>query len=147
MTEAAHNTYMTYLMNCASGATFSKLIDIKEFPDLGSAPPTLDTTTLSDRMHTYINDILDTGGGLEFTCNYTLEGYQSLQSHVGKNEKYALWFGGTETNGVVTPSGQFGKFEFEGELSCWKKGAGVGAVQEMGISIAPSTEITLATGK
>lgn len=145
MTEAAHNTYMTYLMNCASGATYSKLIDIKDFPDLGSAPPTLDTTTLSDAMHTYINDILDTGGGLKFTANYTLEGFKALQGHVGKNEKYALWFGGTESSGIVTPSGQFGKFEFEGELSVWKKGAGVGAVQEMGISIAPSTEIKLAS--
>lgn len=144
MPEKAHNTYMTYLMNCASGNTYAKLVDIKDFPDLGSAPPTLDTTTLSDAMHTYINDILDAGGGLEFTCNYKLEDYRTLQAHVGKNEKYALWFGGTETEGVVTPSGEFGKFEFEGELAVWKKGAGVGAVQEMGISIAPSTEIKLA---
>lgn len=145
MPEAAHNTYMTYLMNAgASGSTYTKLIDIKEFPDLGSAPPTLDTTTLSDAMHTYINDILDTGGGLEFNANYKLEDYQTLQAHVGKNEKYAIWFGATVTEGVATPSGEFGKFEFEGELSVWKKGAGVGAVQEMGLSIAPSTEIKLA---
>lgn len=145
MPEAAHNTYMTYLMNAgASGTTYTKLIDIKEFPDLGSAPPTLDTTTLSDAMHTYINDILDTGGGLEFNANYKLEDYQTLLTHAGKNEKYAIWFGASVSGGVATPSGEFGKFEFEGELSVWKKGAGVGAVQEMGLSIAPSTEIKLA---
>ena len=61
------NTYMSYLMTSEDGATWTKLIDIKEFPDLGSTPPTLDTTTLSDNMHTYINDIADTGGGLELS--------------------------------------------------------------------------------
>lgn len=143
MTEQAHNTYMSYLMNSTDGTVWSKLIDIKEFPDLGSAPPTLDTTTLSDAMHTYINDILDTGGGLEFTANYKLEDYKTLLGHVGKDEHYALWFGGKEVGGTITPDGSFGKFEFRGELSVWKKGAGVGAVQEMGVSIAPSAEIKL----
>lgn len=146
MAEQAHNTYMTYLMNSTDGTTWSKLVDIKEFPDLGSAPPTLDTTTLSDAMHTYINDILDTGGGLEFTCNYKLEDYKKLSGHVGKDEHYALWFGGTVTGNVVTPSGDFGKFAFTGQLSVWKKGGGVGAVQDMGVSIAPSSEVKLDEG-
>ncbi|WP_165170695.1 phage tail protein [Adlercreutzia sp. ZJ242] len=148
MTEKAHNTSMTYLMNSANGTTYTKLVDIKEFPDLGSAPPTLDTTTLSDMMHTYINDILDTGGGLEFTANYKLEDYKTLLEHAGKEENYAVWFGAKKEGEVFTPDGSFGKFEFKGELSVWKKGAGVGAVQDMGISIAPSTEIKLnqATG-
>ena len=137
----AHNTYMTYLMYSTDGTSWKKLIDIKEFPDLGSAPPTLDTTTLSDDMHTYINDILDTGGGLEFNANYTLEDYKKVEEEAGKNQHYGIWFGGKNTAGTVTPDGSFGKFNFEGELSVWKKGAGVGAVQEMGISIAPSTPI------
>ena len=145
MAEQAHNTYMTYLMTSTDGQDWSKLIDIKEFPDLGSAPPTLDTTTLSDAMHTYINDILDTGGGLEFTCNYKLEDYKKVEALVGKNQHYGIWFGGTDAGGTVTPDGSFGKFNFQGELSVWKKGAGVGAVQDMGISIAPSTEIKLAS--
>lgn len=137
----AHNSYMSFLMNSTDGTTWTKLIDIKEFPDLGSAPPTLDTTTLSNKMHTYINDILDSGGGLECTANYTLEDYKRLLTHVGKTEHYGFWFGGTESGGQVTPTGSFGKFNFQGELSVWKKGAGVGAVQDMGLSIAPSTEI------
>lgn len=143
----AINTYKTYLMKGTTSdgtTTWSKLIDIKDFPDLGSAPPTLDTTTLSDAMHTYINDILDTGGGLEFTANYTKSDYSTLEALKGSTEKYAVWFGASESNGVVTPDGSDGKFSFDGELSVWKKGAGVGAVQEMGISIAPSTVISFA---
>ena len=33
----------------ASG-TYTKLVDIKDFPDLGSAPDTIEVTTLSDKM-------------------------------------------------------------------------------------------------
>ena len=143
MAESAHNTYMTYLMTSEDGSKWEKLIDIKEFPDLGSAPPTLDTTTLSDYMHTYILDIQDTGGGLEFNCNYKLEDYKRVKQKDGIETNYAIWFGGTGAEGNVTPSGDFGKFKFKGVLSVWKKGGGVGAVQDMGISIAPSSVITL----
>jgi hypothetical protein len=141
----AINTYKTYLMKgtgSGSSTTYEKLIDIKDFPDLGSAPPTLDTTTLSDAMHTYIEDIMDTGGGLEFNANYTKADYSTLEALKGTTCKFAVWFGASESGGVVTPDGSDGKFSFEGQLSVWKKGAGVSAVQEMGISIAPSTPIT-----
>lgn len=140
----AMNTYKTYLMVKGTGAsaTYAKVVDIKDFPDLGQAPDTLDTTTLSDAMHTYINDIMDVGGGLEFTANYTPTDFKAVKAHEGSTKGYAVWIGAKETSGVLTPDGSLGKFEFDGELTVWKKGAGVSAVQEMGISIAPSTPIT-----
>lgn len=146
MAETAHNSYMTYLMSSTDGKNYTKLVDIKEFPDLGSAPATLDTTTLSDAMHTYIEDILDTGGALEFNANYKLEDYTKLLALKGTETYFGVWFGGKAdtTTGTVTPDGKFGMFNFKGQLSVWKKSASVGAVQEMGISIAPSTEIVLA---
>ena len=137
----ATNTYMTYLMHSDDGTTWLKLVDIKEFPDLGSAAPTLDTTTLSDNMHTYIDDIQDTGGGLEFNSNYDKDDYATLKALEGKEEHYGVWFGGKETSGVVTPDGSLGKWQFKGKLNVWPKGGSVGAVRDMGISIAPSTEI------
>jgi hypothetical protein len=143
----AINTSNTFLMKGTTSnntTTWAKLIDIKDFPDLGSAAPTLDTTTLSDKMHTYIADISDTGGNLEFTSNYTKSDYSTLAALAGAENDYAVWFGASENNGVVTPDGSDGKFSFKGELSVWKKGAGVGAVQEMGVAIAPSTEIKFA---
>ena len=140
----ATNTYKTFLMNGgAEGATFTKLIDIKEFPDLGQAPDTLETTTLSDHMKTYIADIIDPGGALEFNANYDLTDYETLQTHVGKQEWWAIWFGGTGQGNTLTPTGSEGKFKFKGELSVWVKGAGTSAVREMGVAITPSTPIEL----
>ena len=140
--EHEHNTYMTYLMTSSDGSTWTKLIDIKDFPDLGSAPPSLDITTLSDSMHRYINDIQDTGGSLQFTANYTYAGFSALKAVEGVEKHYAVWFGAEVVSSSLTPTGVYGQFTFKGELSVWKKGAGVGAVQEMGIAIAPTTEIT-----
>lgn len=137
----AYNTFKTYLMHKAGESnTWTKLIDIKDYPDMGSAPPTLDATTLSDPGHVYINDIEDTGGAFEFTCNYTKEGYIAVKAVQGvKDHDFALWLGATESGGVYTPDGSLGKFPFKGELAVWKLGGSVSAVQEMRISIAPST--------
>lgn len=145
ITEAPHNSYMSYLM-VKKGETYEKLIDIKDYSDLGSAPPTLDTTTLSDDMHTYILDIKDSGGAITFTCNYTSEGYAQLLEYENKEQEFAVWFGGKSVAGVMTPDGNFGKFSFAGFLSVAKTGAGVGAVQDMTVSIAPTKPIKFDSG-
>ena len=56
----------------STGNTYEKLIDIKEFPDLGGDPEMLETTTLSDKMQTYIAGIQSLDA-LSFTSNYTLD--------------------------------------------------------------------------
>ncbi len=122
--------------------TWKKVIDIKEFPDLGGAPENLETTTLSDRMQTYIAGIQSLDA-LEFSANYTLEDFKLLQKLEGKTEKYAVWFGGDEAGDTVTPSGANGKFKFSGQLSVFPVGGGVNEVVGMTITIAPSTPITL----
>ena len=121
--------------------TYEKLIDIKEFPDLGGAPEMIDVTTLSDKMMKYVAGV-QSNEGLSFTANYTKADYTALKALDGvPNEKYAVWFGGTESGGTVTPDGSNGKFAFEGELSVFVAGAGVNAPVDMNITIAPSTEI------
>ena len=139
----AISTYKVFLMHgTGSGTTsWSKLIDIKEFPDLGGEPELLETTTLSDNMQTYIAGI-QSSEGLKFTANYTKTDFAALKELEGENEKYAVWFGGTESGGTVTPDGSDGKFEFEGELSVYPVGGGVNEVVGMGITIAPSTVIS-----
>ena len=142
----ARTSYQTFLMmkGTGTGATYSKLCDIKEFPDLGKAPDTVDVTTLSDGQKVYLPDILDPGM-LEFTANYDSATYETLKALEGSTKDFAIWFGGTESQGVLTPSGSAGKFEFQGQLSVWVKGAGVSAAVDMGIGIAPSTKITKAS--
>lgn len=82
----------------------------------------------------------------------TFETVETLDGDIPMNEKstneggwdasYAVWFGGTENAGVVTPDGSNGKFSFDGELSVYPVGGGVNEVVNMNITIAPSTPIT-----
>lgn len=138
----AISTYKSFLMVKGDSA-YSKLIDIKEFPDLGGAPEMLETTTLSDRMQTYIPGIQSLDS-LEFTANYTLDEYKTLKAMENTEKEFAIWFGGTETGDSVTPTGDNGKYTFKGQLSVYVNGGGTNEVVEMTITIAPSTIITMA---
>lgn len=137
----AISSYKTFLMHKNSDA-WEKLIDIKSFPDMGGAPEMLETTTLSDKMQTYINGVQSLDA-LEFTANYTLEDYKTLLALEGTDAEYAVWLGGTESAGVLTPTGSDGKFAFTGQLSVYLNGAGVNEVNEMTITIAPSVSPAL----
>lgn len=140
----AISTYKVFLMRKQStGDTFEKLVDIKDFPDLGGSPEMLETTTLSDKMQTYIAGIQSLDA-LEFTANYTKTDFTKLKALEGATNTYAVWFGGTESGGTVTPTGTDGKFEFDGQLSVFPVGAGVNEVVDMTVTIAPSTPINFA---
>lgn len=142
----AISTYKAFLMHKAAGATaeWEKLVDIKDFPDLGGAPETLDTTTLSDKMRTSINGIQELDS-LTFTCNYDDDDFDTVNALYGKDEHYAVWLGGTESGSTLTPTGSEGKFEFDGQLSVFVNGGGVNEVVNMTITIAASTPITKAS--
>ena len=64
----AISTYKVFLMKSTDGTTYEKLIDIKDFPDLGGAPEMLETTTLTDGMQTYIPGIQSLDA-MEFNAN------------------------------------------------------------------------------
>ena len=137
------STYKTFFMQKET-STWSKVIDIKEFPDLGGAPEMLETTNLSNKMQTYIPGIQSLDS-LEFTANYTLEDYKKLKQMEGSDKEFAIWFGGTESGDTVTPTGTDGKFKFNGQLSVYVNGGGTNEVVEMTITIAPSTVISVDT--
>ena len=131
----AISTYGISLMYKATdGDTYTKLIDIKDFPDLGGSPEMLETTTLSDSMQTYIPGIQSLDA-LEFTTNYTLADYKRIKAMEGVDTAFAVWFGA---------DGADGKFNFNGQISAFPVGGGVNEVVGMTISIAPSTPITMA---
>ena len=137
----ATSSYKTFLMYKKNDA-YEKLVDIKDFPDLGGAPEMLETTTLSDSMQTYIEGI-QSQDALEFNVNYTLALYEQIEGMKGTETEFAVWFGGTESGGTVTPVGDEGKFNFKGYISIRVTGKGVNEVREAVLSIAPSTPITL----
>ena len=93
-------------------------------------------------MQTYIPGIQSLDA-LEFTANYTKADFTSLKAMEGEEKDFAVWFGGTESGGVLTPDGSDGKFEFKGQLSVFPVGGGVNEVVDMTITIAPSTPITV----
>lgn len=141
----AISTYKVFLMHVKSGTTYEKLIDIKSFPALGGAPERLETTTLSDRMQTFINGI-QTLESMEVTANYTLADYQAVKAIANTDKQLAFWFGGTEnTDGTVTPTGVDGKFNFNGQVDAFVTGGGVNEVVGMTIAITPSSVIVEAT--
>jgi hypothetical protein len=136
----AISTYKIFLMKKEEGA-YAKLIDIKDFPDLGGSPEMLETTTLSDGMQTYIPGIQSLDA-LEFNANYTKEDFEKLKDLEGTEYDFSVWFGATVEAGVATPTGSDGKFDFKGQLSVFPTGGGVNEVVGMTITIAPSTPIT-----
>ena len=142
----AISTYKVFLMQGSGSPTsYSKLVDIKDFPDLGGAPETLDTTTLSDKMRTSINGIQELDS-LTFTCNYDDDDYDTVAALDDGNEhKFSVWLGGTESGSEVVPSGSEGKFDFSGYLSVFVNGGGVNEVVNMTITIAASSVITKAS--
>lgn len=138
----AISTYKVFLM-MENDSKYEKLINIKDFPDLGGSPEMLETTTLSDGSQTYIPGI-ESLDGLEFTANYTKDDYDKLVALKGADHNFSVWLGGTVANGVATPTGDNGKFNFSGQLSVVVNGGGVNEVVGMTISIAPSSAITVA---
>lgn len=114
-----------------SASAYAKLVDIKDFPDIGGAPELLETTTLSDTMQTYIFGV-QSSDALEFTANYTKSEYDTIAALTDETA-FAIYFGKDGTNG---------SWYFNGYASVRVNGGGVNEVVGMTISIAPSTVIT-----
>lgn len=143
----AISTFKTFLMISRNGGTsWEKLIDIKDFPDLGGVPEMLDTTTMSNKSRTYILGIQETEA-MTFTANYTLTDFMAVKALEETEQDFAVWLGGTvAADGTVTPTGSDGKYIFKGLVTATKTGGGVNEVQDMTITIAPTTDIDVDAG-
>lgn len=131
----AISSYGIQLMyKATSSADYTKLVDVKEIPDLQSAPDALETTTTSDNAQTYILGIKG-ADAMEFTCNYTKTDYQKITALEGTEQQLAVWLGNDLQGGD-------GKVTFSGYVSATISGAGVNEVVEMVVTVAPSTVMT-----
>ena len=136
----AISTISSYLMHSSDGTTYSKLLDIKDYPDVINPPEQLQATTLSDGQHWYIPGVKDNGGNIEFTANYTAADFAAVQALEGTEGYFAIWFG----DNAGTPDGHDGKFSFKGFPYASKSGGGVNEVSEMKVGVIPTTEISFA---
>lgn len=139
---AAISTYKTFLMKGTGTGTltYAKLVDIKEFPDLGGAPETIDVTTLSDGSRRYIPGIKGQES-MTFTANYDATDYATLKALEGSETHLGVWFGATVSDGVATPTGSDGKFTFDGYVSVFVNGGSVNEPVNMTITVMPTSEV------
>lgn len=141
-TDKLYSTYKTYLMQgTGSPIAYSKLCDIKTYPDMGGSPDMIDMTTLSNRSKIGVPGIQN-NDAMQFTLNYNPTVYSTLHALADGNAyHFAVYFGGTETNSVVTPTGDDGKFTFDAMLDVFVSGKGVNEGREMTLTLTPTTDI------
>ena len=140
MSEAAiaYSTYQTYLMyRTTTSGSYTKLIDIKDYPDLRQTPNLIDVTTLSHNSEKQIPGIIRMGDGYSFTANYTKANFQFVKGLEGHQYDYAVYFGGT-TAGV--PDGNQGAISWTGDIFAAIVGKGVDDAREMTVNCYPSTD-------
>ena len=135
------STYKTYLMYKATSAAteYTKLVDIKSFPDLGGEPERIDVTTLSDKIRKYTPGVQDLSS-FTFNANYIAADYTKLVGLEGKQTDYAIWIGAEASNGTDIPNGENGKWSWKGDVAVYKAGGDVNAAQDMTITMYPSTD-------
>ena len=106
----------------------TKVVDIKDFPDLIGEPNTIEVTTLSDTQQVNILG-LASAEMLTFTCNYTSADFAAVKAQENTPLFYALEF----SDGS--------KFTWQGQHTCGLPGKGVDEVVEFTINIAASTAV------
>ena len=145
----AMNTYKTFLLQgtgTGSSLTYAEICPIKDYPDFLNDINTIDVTNLQNAMHTYILGLADTGGDMAFTANYSKSDYSAIKALENTPQYLAIYFGGTESQGTVTPSGDDGKWTFQGYVKVGIVGKGVDEAREMTIHVVPSTDMVFSVG-
>lgn len=151
-TVSVKSTYGTYLK--VKATDYEILCPITDFPDLGGEPEMLQTTTLGDKAHTYIEGI-QSMDALTFTTNLyfgddTTKGsflyIKKTYDSTSDSHEFAIDFvkdpTGTGKAGEAEGGTVLLRAKWTGQLSIWVNGGGVDEVVSCTISISPSTPIT-----
>ena len=156
-TVSVKSTYGTYLKvkpkSSGSTTSYEILCPITDFPDLGGEPEMLQTTTLGDKAHTYIEGI-QSMDALTFTTNLYFgdENTKGSFLYIKKNydstsdsHEFAIDFVKDPTGSGKAGEAEGGtvllRASWTGQLSIWVNGGGVDEVVGCTISISPSTPI------
>lgn len=121
----------TLKMSDTQSGTYAKLVDINNYPDLGSAPSKLDTTNLSQPVFKTNILGLQEAPDLTFECNYDETAYETIVATSG-TKWFHVEFGDAGANGI---------FEWSGQVSAFVMGAGVDEVRKMTVSVSTATPI------
>lgn len=128
----AVSTAGTFLKYSTDGTTYTKLLDITSYPDLGSTPSKLDTTDLSaQKFKTSILGLQEVPD-LTFEANFDETVFATISALTDKYD-FKLEFG---VDGVD------GAFTWEGKISIFAMGGAVDEVRKMQVTVSAETEIT-----
>lgn len=114
---------------------------IKDFPDIDphGNPDQVETTTLCDEYHNYIDGLKNYADDLEFTANYDEAKFNTLNG-IGTTQKAVDVLLCSSSS---DEAGANGKFSIaNAEIAVRLNGAGVGDVLEMTIVVKPKSAIT-----
>lgn len=130
----AISTAVTTLKYGTDGISYAKLVDIINYPDMGSSPSKLDTTDLTQaKFKTSILGLQEVPD-LTFECNYVEATYNTINNLALSSYYFELDFGTAD-----------GKFTWQGGISIFANGAGVDEVRKMTVTVSASTPIVFAT--
>lgn len=111
---------------------YAKLVDIINYPDMGSAPSKLDTTTLSATKFKTSMLGLQEVPDLTFEANYDADDYATISALTGE-QFFQLKFGDSD-----------GAFTWKGQIAVYANGGGVDEVRKMTIVLSASTPLVFA---
>jgi hypothetical protein len=149
--KSATSTIHTYLMHfktiagekpaSSDLAQCEKVVDIKDYPDMGGDPEKIESTTLSDESQTNVNGVqkLDS---LTFTSNYVKDDYKKLKDleKQGEDQWWAVYFGADPAG---KPDGHNGILVWKGGPTTYITSGKVNAVREMKTTFSTKTGIEM----
>ena len=132
----AQTTQGVQLVHSTDGTSYTKVICIKDFPDIDNAQKDqVEATTLCDGTHTNIDGLGNLPDELSFTANYDPSDWSSVQSIITTDNGEGYW-------GVrIGNSGK--KFLFKATARLMLVGGSVGDVLEMRVALTPKSQITV----
>lgn len=163
---AATLTAGTFLLAGGSTSTaYTKLVDISEYPDIGSSVDSQDVTTLSDACHKYIDALPDPGGSIEFNGFLNMTDYDAVMDLANQENNFVIAFGGhpSSTDSTVlvpdsitgVPGGEltitagsgqtastFLAVSFTGKIRIRLTGAGTDAARPVTYTVTPTSGYT-----
>lgn len=162
MASLTAGTFLMKGTTSGSTTTYTKLVDISEYPDIGSSVDSQDVTTLSDACHKYIDALPDPGGSIEFNGWLNETDYDAVMALAGVEQDFVIAFGGSPSasdasvlvpdtitgavGGALTITAASGStvstflaVSFKGKIRIRLTGAGTDAARPVTYTVTPTT--------